>query len=204
MANFAPPRQSQNEELVDVACRAAREFEARIDPERRKSKGQVFTPAEVAVFMAGMLDSIPDDFHVLDPGAGVGALTAAVCQRILSLKRPRHLNVTIVESDEAVLPYLEQTLSHCRRALRNRDHKFTFDIVADDFLLAVATHRNAQTLLFDDRRRLSEFDAVIVNPPYFKLPPTCFVPEARSWPSRRVASATACISANSAAGSSSA
>ena len=35
---------------------------------------------------------IPQEpFHVLDPGAGVGTLSAAVCQRVLQQKNRRHL-----------------------------------------------------------------------------------------------------------------
>ena len=46
------------------------------DPQRRADLGQFITPANVASFMASMLDlaSPPDQLRILDPGGGNGML----------------------------------------------------------------------------------------------------------------------------------
>ena len=56
------------------------------DPQRRAGLGQFMTPANVASFMASMLDlsSSPDQLRILDPGGVNGMLTAAVVAEICS------------------------------------------------------------------------------------------------------------------------
>ena len=77
----------------------------------RKKKGQFFTPPEVCRFMAGLLSlRTPDTFRLLDPGAGVGSLTAAVCDRVLSLHSPRGVEIHLLENDPEVLPFLRKTM----------------------------------------------------------------------------------------------
>lgn len=47
-----------------------------------RPKGQRFTSPGVARFMASQVDALPPTIRILDPGAGVGILTAALCERI--------------------------------------------------------------------------------------------------------------------------
>jgi adenine-specific DNA-methyltransferase len=73
----------------------------------RKRKGQFFTPPQVCQFMAGLLSlKRPTAFRLLDPGAGIGSLTAAVCDRFLRLRSPRNLEIHLYENDPEVLPFL--------------------------------------------------------------------------------------------------
>ena len=58
-----------------------------LDPQKRSSMGQYLTSASVASFMASMIQkSQNQDIKLLDPGAGIGSLTAAfvdkLCQRL--------------------------------------------------------------------------------------------------------------------------
>ena len=99
--------------------------------------------------MASMLTEIPPTFRLLDPGAGIGALTAAVCERISLLESPRNVHVTAFENDDAVVPLLKETLGHCERLLRSRGHVFTYEIVVDDFLVC-ASQQAAPKSLFGD------------------------------------------------------
>src|SRR5438309_9704368 len=89
----------------------------------RKCKGQVFTPGVVARFMAGLLTEIPKHFRLLDPGAGVGTLTAAVCERICKLQSPRSCEFHLFEMDTGILALLEENLRRCRAALENAGHR---------------------------------------------------------------------------------
>ena len=69
-----------------------KEYESVTSLPSRKEKGQFFTPPEVCQFMASLLSQDrPAAFRLLDPGAGVGSLAAAVCDRFLKLRHRRHI-----------------------------------------------------------------------------------------------------------------
>lgn len=142
------------------------EFERTTTVDDRKEKGQVFTPPGVCRYMAGLFTDIPKSFRLLDPGAGLGTLTAAVCERVLSLRSPRKIEVHLYETDTLVGPLLERSMEHCRRLLLAAGHSFTYDIRARDFILEGPRGLSAAPSLFD---RGESYDAVIMNPPYFKV-----------------------------------
>lgn len=53
-----------------------------LDRRHRSALGQFFTPSAVARYMASLLEFAKEgDVHLLDPGAGIGSLTAAAAQR---------------------------------------------------------------------------------------------------------------------------
>ncbi len=52
----------------------------KLDPKRRSTLGQFMTPAPIGRFMASLFSDFSGDLHVLDPGAGVGSLTAALVE----------------------------------------------------------------------------------------------------------------------------
>src|SRR5690348_12744659 len=69
--------------LLDAAANLQHEYESRTSIEQRKAKGQYFTPPEVCAFMAGRFSEPKGDrYRFLDPGAGVGSLSAALCERL--------------------------------------------------------------------------------------------------------------------------
>ena len=65
--------------MLNHALELQHRFENSVSGEHRKERGQVFTPPEVARFMAGLFGTIPPAYILLDPGAGIGTLTAAFC-----------------------------------------------------------------------------------------------------------------------------
>ena len=134
----------------------------------RKEKGQVFTPPSVCRFMAELFTRIPEHFRLLDAGSGVGSLASSVCERLLSIRSPRHVEIHLYESDRTLLPLLEANMRHCHRALLAAGHGFEFTIHAEDFILATRG-RSDQRMLFDEDESEDEFDAIIMNPPYFKI-----------------------------------
>lgn len=165
LAQESPPLVSS---ALRVAERVQRQHEVIVPVERRKVHGQYFTPIGVAQFMAGLFSTPPKLFRVLDAGAGTGTLAAAVCDRILRLPSPRSVELVLVETDRAVLPLLEKNMRHCQRLLRRAGHAMTYTIENRDFVLA--NHDcSAQQRLFPSDREFGLFDAVIMNPPYFKL-----------------------------------
>ena len=50
----------------------------KLDPKRRSGLGQYMTPTPIGRFMASLFGNVSGDIRVLDPGAGVGSLSAAL------------------------------------------------------------------------------------------------------------------------------
>lgn len=161
-------RQSTGPGLLSYVGLLQQRHEAATSADARKEKGQVFTPPSVCGFMAELFTRIPDHFRLLDAGAGVGSLTAAVCERALTLRSPRHIEVVLYENDGTLLPLLEENMRHCRKALIEAGHELRYTIHGQDFILSTEGRRS-QRLLFDDTESLEPFDAAILNPPYFKI-----------------------------------
>jgi adenine-specific DNA-methyltransferase len=117
--------------------------------------------------MATLLGEVPDHFKVLDAGAGVGSLSAAVCDRILDGPAPRQLEFHLYENDPALLGPLRDVMQNAQEVLHAAGHSLTYTIHERDFVLETA-RRGAQRMLFDAGEP-DTFDAVIMNPPYFKI-----------------------------------
>ena len=80
---------------------------------RRGHLGQFFTPAPIAELLAGMFDPVGGAARMLDAGAGVGSLTAAVVERARAEQWPVELEVHGVEVDQNLIPRLEEILQDC-------------------------------------------------------------------------------------------
>src|SRR5207237_10335385 len=66
----------------------------------RAELGQFMTAGSVASLMAGLLCARRAHLRILDPGAGIGTLTAALVERLLNQKRPpREITATCYEID---------------------------------------------------------------------------------------------------------
>ncbi len=154
--------------LLDFADEIQRRHEARTSADDRRERGQFFTPPSIAAFMAGLVRIPPRRFRVLDPGAGTGVLSAAICDRILNLRSSRRIEFVLFETDPVVLPLLDENMRRCRTLLRTAGHEMAYKIEEADFVLS--NHpRFGQDTLFGDETQADSFDAAIMNPPYFKL-----------------------------------
>jgi adenine-specific DNA-methyltransferase len=152
-------------DLQEYSAHLQKRFHRDVSSAKRKTKGQVFTPPEIARFMANLF-VLSKHLRILDPGAGTGSLSAAFCERIAGLPSPRSIEIHLFENDPAALSLLEKNMGHCREILDNAGHRFSYTIHGDDFLLAGSSQQES---LFDENDDLGQFDAVIMNPPYFKL-----------------------------------
>ena len=81
--------------MLNHALELQHRFENSIAANHRKERGQVFTPPDVARFMANLFGAIPGEYLLLDPGAGIGTLTVAFCERIGKLRSPRTVTAHI-------------------------------------------------------------------------------------------------------------
>ncbi|MCK4392100.1 SAM-dependent DNA methyltransferase [Candidatus Bipolaricaulota bacterium] len=154
--------------LLDYALELQMEHEQATTLAERKARGQVFTPGDVCRFMAGLFSTFPKEIRVLDPGAGVGSLAAAVCERVLRLRSPRRVELTLYENDLLLIEPLQRVMNRCRRVLGEAGHDLIVRIHEDDFVLANA-YAARKLPLFDESGSQGYFDAVIMNPPYFKV-----------------------------------
>lgn len=129
-----------------------------IDTEKRAALGQFLTPANIARFMVGLFHE--QDWpacRLLDPGAGVGTLSAAFEERWHGghIGCP-NLAITAVEIERAFLGELQHNLEEL-----SRHPGVTAHLVAEDFI------EEAVNLLCQDHR--NEFTHAILNPPYKKI-----------------------------------
>ena len=156
------------ERLPDTAGAIQRRHEAKTSAEERRRRGQFFTPLSIAAFMAGLVRIPPKRVRVLDPGAGTGVLSVAICDRILRLRTSRRVEFVLYETDDIVVPLLHENMKHCRTLLCAAGHEMTYKIEEADFVLSNSP-RHGQKTLFDIAQPLDSVDLAIMNPPYFKL-----------------------------------
>jgi adenine-specific DNA-methyltransferase len=129
--------------------------------------GQFLTPASVAIFMAGMFEARKPVLRLLDPGAGIGSLSAAFVAAMARRPwRPERIALTAYEIDPMLIGHLRQTIDLCRAATAEAGIQFEARILAEDFLEVGARSLGGDlfTATADER-----FDCAILNPPYRKI-----------------------------------
>ena len=141
----------------------------KLDPERRSGLGQYMTPAPIGRFMASLFADTSGDVRALDPGAGVGSLTAALVERYASgATKPRSISLTCYEIEPLLIDYLRTTLEEAERRSNASRIAAAGQIQPDDFILSHAV--GAQANLFaEERRTPRRFTHAIMNPPYKKI-----------------------------------
>jgi len=158
----------ENENLIDYAARLSRFWANYKSLEERKAKAQFFTPKEISNFMANMITIKKTSFRLLDPGAGVGNLTAAFCYQLTKYPMKCSIFVDAYENDPELIPPLKSVLDACETELKENGHLMNYDIIEKDFVI------HNQRIL-EDQSPLTQFsterfyDYIISNPPYFKL-----------------------------------
>jgi adenine-specific DNA-methyltransferase len=116
------------------------------------------TPAVVAAYMASLFDQRNGDIKLLDPGAGVGSLSAAAVQSFLG--RAETITIDAYEIEPILGEYLAATLEQCNEAGPVRAR-----IVPEDFILSGV--RDLEGGLFAAGGYL--YTHCIMNPPYKKI-----------------------------------
>lgn len=139
-------------------------FVESIPKKERKRYGQFFTSKKSASFMASLFtpDNNKSSLSILDAGAGTGLLTVALVERLREKGYSGHIIVTCYETDEKVLP----TLTANMQQLAER-YSIEFTIRTENYLL-------------ENEQQTQQYDYVIGNPPYLKIPKDA--PEALAHP----------------------
>jgi adenine-specific DNA-methyltransferase len=132
----------------------------------KRELGQFLTPAPVAEFMASLFTGTQDEWRLLDAGAGVGALSAALLARICESTKPaKSVRVTAYELDASLIPKLRHTYEQAQQQCERLGIGFSANIINADFVecASEAIRRD----LF--ARHNCRFNAAILNPPYRKI-----------------------------------
>ena len=108
-----------------------------------------------------MFDPPEGPARVLDPGSGVGSLTAALVDRAAVEGWTVGLDVTAVEVDRDLLGALNETLRECEQAAPS----ITAQAVSADFVEWACRRLDGGLFAPED----GGFDLAILNPPYQKL-----------------------------------
>jgi adenine-specific DNA-methyltransferase len=150
--------------LLDRTDTTRLEANQEICSESRSALGQFMTPKQIAAFMCSLFTNSCDSIRLLDPGAGVGSLTAAFVDYMCAqAKAPKSIQATAYEVDNLLVSYLGDTLEKCAERAECRKIKFLSKLQVADFI-----HDGAKQLrgFFDARQT---FTHVIMNPPYKKI-----------------------------------
>ena len=138
------------------------ELSAQTDAGRKSLLGQFLTPSPVAHFMASLFRPGPfKECRLLDPGAGIGTLSAAFLDRCISegLNFQR-ITVDAFEIDDRLQPHLSRTLESCRQ------HLFYESTVRGRDFIEAAVATLAGDLFAEP---LPRYTHAILNPPYKKM-----------------------------------
>ncbi|MBX6365613.1 MAG: N-6 DNA methylase [Gemmatimonadetes bacterium] len=140
----------------------------RLHPVRRKRLGQFFTPAPIARFMASLVATRASRVRILDPGAGVGSLLAAVIEELCSRSiPPRSICATAIEVDWSLHDALQATMADCQRLCTLRGVEFEGEVLERDFIAHGVSA--LETQLGFESASSEKYDIVIMNPPYRKI-----------------------------------
>ena len=136
------------------------------DADHKSALGQYLTPVQIARFLASLFESIDGEVRLLDPGAGVGALTAAFVEEACGRKkRPMSIHASVYELDSALEGSLSKTMAKCGKLCQSHGIQFSSTIIIGDFI--ELTTSQLSNCLFESST--PSFTHVIMNPPYKKI-----------------------------------
>jgi len=164
------PRRSKEESLIKYAEKLANIYSRNHKLKERKNKGQFFTPSEVAIFMAKLININKQKIRILDPGAGTGILLASLCEVFLQQNRNiKMLTIDAYENDPNLFPLLEKVLQECVKEISKINCKVEYNIYNQDFISRNAVYFPTDLLDIKSSKEFFQYDIVISNPPYYKM-----------------------------------
>lgn len=125
---------------------------------QKKRYSQFFTPSDIASFMASLFTFKKDkeSIKILDPGAGVGILSSAVVDRLISSNlKLKYIEVTAIEIDSSLQEQLTKTYESCNDKCREAGINFSFKIINEDFIkygYSEVINSTGEDLLFTEKR----------------------------------------------------
>lgn len=147
--------------LLELAEQNRKEANKLLNPKTKSALGQFMTPAPICLFMASLFDNIKSDIKLLDPGCGVGSLSAAFIDRALS-QGAKRIELDVYDIEDVMLPFLNKTMEHCSAEFGKN---FSYKINNSDYIVNTCSLMND---LFNNES-IERYSHVIMNPPYKKI-----------------------------------
>lgn len=158
---------ADSETLLDRADFLRINASRRLDPAHRAERGQFFTPSSVARLMASMFTERPQNLTIIDPGAGVGSLSAALVAEVCRWEdqKPQSITIAAYEIEPMLIDYLHSIIEEITEVCNGEGIEFKGEVFPEDFI-AAGVAMTTGGLIPGDRRR---FNCAILNPPYHKI-----------------------------------
>jgi adenine-specific DNA-methyltransferase len=136
----------------------------------KKENGQFLTPPKIARYMARKVEPLPGETRLLDPAIGSGILPCAIIERAIERGGPQRIEIVGYETDEELCRVSTKVLTKAKERAARSKIEVNFDVSSSDFVLEHAP--NSSPSLFNQGNGeigTERFDAIVANPPYFKL-----------------------------------
>lgn len=147
--------------LLELAEQSRKEANKLLNPKTKSAFGQFMTPAPICLFLASLFDNLKCDIKLLDPGCGVGSLSAAFIDRALCLGVER-LELDVYDIEDVMLPFLNKTLEACSKDFGKN---FSYNVNKKDYIIDTSLRTES---LFNSEE-IETYSHVIMNPPYKKI-----------------------------------
>ncbi len=144
------------------------DFQKSLNKEHQLELGQFMTRPSIVKMMAGMYNHFPKDIYLLDPGAGVGSLSAGFISKIAQVSpKPEYINVHAYEVDPTLVKGLRKTLEKCQEFCNFHNIQFQYEIRQEDFIASSIATLSGRYSLFPVNQ--PNYNYAILNPPYKKI-----------------------------------
>lgn len=168
MMKLTAPLPNENPALY--ADRVGEWYAGQTTAEHKSEHGQYLTPPAVAMFMGRLATSPSRTVRILDPGAGSGTLSCAICEALTSqANKPSRIELMVYETESGLLKHLSAVLEYLKGWLAAGGTDFSYTIRATDFILDNAVSLGVQQKSLFTNCKPEHFDYIISNPPYFKV-----------------------------------
>lgn len=138
----------------------------------RKQHGQIFTPPDIARFMARQLGPIKSGDRILDPAIGSGVLACAIIDYAITQGQPLEFWLDGYEIDAELCQAARKLLKQAIEYAASYGITVHVRIYQEDFVLTSVTPSQPYLFLADSSDRSNKhtlYSHIIANPPYFKL-----------------------------------
>lgn len=135
-----------------------------LDRDNKVRYAQYYTKKDIALYMANMFEKIDKKIiRILDPGCGIGILTAAFLDRVIKLenRKVKKVMITMYEIDEHVINILLNNMNNISDICKKQGVDIEYSIINENFIQSFSKK--------DHINLRDKFDYVIMNPPYMKL-----------------------------------
>ncbi|MEC1636413.1 Eco57I restriction-modification methylase domain-containing protein [Bacillus mojavensis] len=149
-------------EVIDESSNIV--IKSRYESINKDNYEQFFTPMSVANYMSSMFkETKKNEIKILDPGAGIGNLTAAFIFNVLKWRnKPKKIHATLYEIDYTLISELKKNLEICMTECDKNNIKLEVEIINKDFLICTINQ-------LSKIKNKNKYDYIIINPPYKKM-----------------------------------